>query len=90
MGLDHNLLIRERVCIPWTPSKAASGTQPSVRGREAAVGTAWSPLVILWEGLAAGVFVYQDYMWLGLQCISNGLDSKQVDSKNQVNSSNHV
>ena len=78
------------MCIPWTPSKAASGTQPSVRGRKAAVGTAWSPLVILWEGLAAGVFVYQDYMWLGLQCISNGLDSKQVDSKNQVNSSNHV
>ena len=57
MGPDHNPLIREPVCIPWTLSKAASGNQPSVRGRKAAVGTAWSPLVVSWEGLAAGVYL---------------------------------
>lgn len=57
MGLDHNPLIREPVCIPWTPSKVTSGTQPSVRERKSAAGAAWSPLVVLWEELAAGVFL---------------------------------
>ena len=54
MGLGHNPLTRESVCILWTPNKVAGGNQPSVSGRKAAAGTAWSPSVTLWEGRAVG------------------------------------